>query len=207
MRLTTKLCLAYMLLLIIVGAVAGGMYYAKFPFLLYFIVPFAFFGAIGVLPGGFILFLLRIEGWKGRVALVAVCAVMLAAAYRAPAAYRAAHEPPCDQGPYLSWADDPQTSMTVSYTTATERLGAVLYGLAAEDKRQTQTSGVPPAQHHHITLTGLQPDTEYEYDVPALRGGPYRFKTAPAEPHDFSFFVYGDSRPWSGLTNHPAVIR
>jgi len=58
----------------------------------------------------------------------------------------------------------------------------------------------PAYRVEKTTLTGLKPNTRYEYNVPGLAGGKTSFKTAPAAPTatlaavPFDFVAYGDNR-------------
>lgn len=59
-----------------------------------------------------------------------------------------------------------------------------------------------PVQRHLVKLTGLQPDTEYEYQVSSASqtSQPHRFKTAVEQGQPFRFVVWGDSQ------NNPATF-
>jgi acid phosphatase type 7 len=53
----------------------------------------------------------------------------------------------------------------------------------------------PSLRVKSTSLTGLQPNTRYEYSVGSgTEGGNGWFKTAPADAQPFRFFVYGDNR-------------
>ena len=52
-----------------------------------------------------------------------------------------------------------------------------------------------PSLHvERTTLTGLQPNTRYEYEAGGPGGVKGSFKTAPADPQPFRFVVFGDTR-------------
>ena len=57
-----------------------------------------------------------------------------------------------------------------------------------------------PARAHKVKLSGLQPDTVYEYKLVAIAGeqtataGPYRLRTPPEQLAQWSFCAYGDTR-------------
>ncbi len=53
-----------------------------------------------------------------------------------------------------------------------------------------------------IRFDGLKPDTEYNYKLEGGLEG--KFRTAPAEPQDFRFVVYGDTR--SNADVHKSVV-
>lgn len=204
-RLAARIWIAYLLLWLIAGAVAGGCLYGKFPLLIYFVVPFVAFAVIGVVPATFGLLWMRLEDWKQRGALAAIYAIALIGAFEAGPVYRARHEAPRDQGPYLSWAGDPATTMTVSWTTAALAAGQLTYAKAGQSNIMT-AEDAHATHYHHVALRGLAPDTEYAYAVADLGKGHHTFRTAPVEPESFSFLVYGDTRPWGGLTRHRAVV-
>lgn len=52
----------------------------------------------------------------------------------------------------------------------------------------------PVLRTEKVTYTGLQPGTKYYYDVLGRDEGRGSFKTAPRDPVDFQFIVYGDNR-------------
>jgi len=54
----------------------------------------------------------------------------------------------------------------------------------------------PSFHAEKTTLTGLTPNTRYEYEVPGASGGKASFKTAPAanSATPFNFIAYGDNR-------------
>ena len=206
MRLAVKLWLGYLAFWLVVGGVVGGLMYGRFPFLLYFAVPFALFGILGAVPASYGLLWMRLPGWTGRLILTLVYAAVIAAVFRAGPQYRSSREAPRDQGPYLTWADDPRTTVTVCWTTAALRTSHVsytgpgrAYGADATSPRETH--------YHHVTLRGLRPGAQYTYRVPDLGPGEHTFRTAPAGPEDFSLLVYGDTRVWAGMTMHGPVVR
>jgi hypothetical protein len=119
------------------------------------------------------------------------------------------------------WAQDPQTTAVVSWTTSKKgeshsvrfdterRLGRTAayanetavelsgeFQVAAEDIRY----GVLPGFYHHAVLTGLEPDTAYyfvvESDGEASRE--YWFRTAPADDQPIKVVFGGDSRIGGG---------
>jgi acid phosphatase type 7 len=87
---------------------------------------------------------------------------------------------------FLTWQGDPATTMTVDWHTEARIDEPTLqYRVAAtggEWQRASAESLAFPFSSrsiHRVELTGLRPDTEYEFR-PASGGDPYRFRTMPA---------------------------
>src|SRR5690554_6492204 len=57
------------------------------------------------------------------------------------------------------------TSFTVSYTTDTDVLGSVRYGTAASELSSVETESTTPSTLHHITVSNLNPTTEYFFTI------------------------------------------
>ncbi len=205
MKIVRGLLCLFVLLWLVLGTVAGGILYAKFPYPVYFLVPFVLLSLVGLVPGSLLLVLTELRRWYSRVLVVSVYAGVIAVVAVAPGLYRNAFETPRNQGPYLTWSGDPKTSMTVSWTTAAPVASEVLYG-PADGEAKTEVTSNSPTQCHHVRVEGLAPGTEYVYRVPALGEGMHSFSTAPEKPEPFSFAVYGDSRPFAGITCHRSVV-
>jgi len=118
---------------------------------------------------------------------------------------------PFTKAPYLSWNQETQTSITITWetplpcTTVIEYGKNSSYGLKIED--------LTPTMLHVVTLTNLEPGTTYHYKVYAKDFfSPYflfdkTFKTAPNGTESFSFAVYGDTRPDGlGITIHQTLV-
>lgn len=112
-----------------------------------------------------------------------------------------ANEPP--RGLHLSFGDDPQTSMNISWFTASvparvrvEFGETTQYGTSIDADTVTYANPVdPPTTHqHHVSLVGLAPATTYHYRV--YNGDQVTadrtFTTAPATPEKFTFTAFGD---------------
>ncbi|MHA1294935.1 MAG: fibronectin type III domain-containing protein [Promethearchaeota archaeon] len=107
------------------------------------------------------------------------------------------------KGPYLSWTEDPKTSMTISWQTPAECDSIVEYREKGSSD-WNESSRAYETMYHSITLRGLKSDTKYEYriktstrdDLWGLDEEKYTFKTAPNSIDEkFSFCIYGDNRP------------
>jgi len=84
----------------------------------------------------------------------------------------------------------------VNVTTRTATIAWLVGGGSVTVKSPaTSFLRVSPALHtESTTLTGLQPNTRYEYDVPGTQGLTASFTTAPVAGGSFHFVVYGDNR-------------
>ncbi len=116
-----------------------------------------------------------------------------------------------DHGPYLSWTDDPSTTMTITWETyISDPIPKFEWG--KNPSKLTETAIVGGTNHHHtVTLKGLLPDTKYYYRIPDFLDEPTSFKTAPEQGSrtPFTFLFYGDSRegdPSSPDREHAEII-
>jgi len=122
----------------------------------------------------------------------------------------------------LVWTSDPATTMTVGWrqlsgsftevryrdrndpfapwTSETSVRTASLVNLATGPDTGDPSGVVPtqdPFETHFVDLTGLEPDTDYEFEICDTGGcsSPYMyFRTAPATPQPFTLIAGGDSR-------------
>jgi hypothetical protein len=82
----------------------------------------------------------------------------------------------------------------------TSKTATIAWLVSDEDVTLLPSSAAPakksPAFHvAKTTLTGLTPNTRYDYEIPGAPGGTASFKTAPAAgPTPFTFVAYGDNR-------------
>jgi hypothetical protein len=122
---------------------------------------------------------------------------------------------PEDRGPYLSWMNDPTTTMTVSFERKTSGDYTLFYG----SSQSTMTTEIPFTRlamrtedgyyHYIVNITGLNPNTRYYYNIPDFATGPIPFKTAPnSQTASYKFLLYGDSREDNKLfdNQHGALI-
>jgi len=94
------------------------------------------------------------------------------------------------KGPYLQQFD--QNNMVVMWETDMISTSKVEYGTGLTQS-VTDSSLV---KIHEVRVSGLSAGTEYPYRVAS---GPdvsdtFTFRTAPSQPEDFRFMVYGDTR-------------
>jgi predicted phosphodiesterase len=98
------------------------------------------------------------------------------------------------KGPYLQRITS--DSVAVMWETNVPADSCVGYGAGDPGLDLAFDSGLVTL--HKIPLTGLQPDTYYDYQVmsESVLSDPARFITAPAPSRSFRFVVYGDSRSY-----------
>lgn len=98
--------------------------------------------------------------------------------------------------PYLSFQNDPATTITISWATETAGNSVVEFGLDSTYGNIVEDSQLK--KHHSIELTNLTPNTLYHYRVrtDGIYTSPdHTFRTAPGDPSTpFTLALYGDSR-------------
>ena len=98
-------------------------------------------------------------------------------------------------GPYLSWVNNPRTTMTISWSTDRDGDGRVEFG--PDGSYGTVETDTAIGKLHSVELTGLQPSTEYHYRVLSSSGETgvdHTFSTAKSRYDPFTFVAYGDTR-------------
>ncbi len=95
--------------------------------------------------------------------------------------------------------------MTVAWQTDLPAIGRVSYGRQSASESLAQDPNLTTL--HRVTLTGLEPNTPYAFDLtPGSPAGAGRtFRTAPRPGQSFRFVVYGDTR--SMPEAHAVVMR
>ncbi len=98
-------------------------------------------------------------------------------------------------GPWLTWSDGATapTGLVVSFETDVPSFGVVLVAEADGDGLVAFV-GAERDTLHHIPVTGLQPDTEYQYTVLDSTGGSatHTFRTPPEGAEQASLLVMAD---------------
>lgn len=121
---------------------------------------------------------------------------------------------------HLSWAEDPATSLTVTWHTAGHGRHQLDYRRAgtADWARHAATTRPSPGVGvlHSVTVRGLSPGTAYEYRVSGDHGGwpilseTFPTRTAPGRGSDFTFAFVCDTglvgRPDGNATGTQQVI-
>ena len=108
---------------------------------------------------------------------------------------------PFDSKPYLTPTSAPGSSVNISWNTSVLESTQVAYGLNPTLGDTIRLDGT--RNYHHVTLTGLLPNTEYHYRV--LPGGSLKaFRTFPERGDSCVFIVLGDTRTDS--VAHQSVI-
>ncbi|MCM2358192.1 MAG: metallophosphoesterase family protein, partial [Geobacteraceae bacterium] len=106
------------------------------------------------------------------------------------------------KGPYLMF-EGANTSMSVLWQTDATESNTLRWGTDTSYSLGSTTVGVYGSDFQHkYTITGLQPDTKYYYEVAGYGSG--SFRTAPAATAtSLKLFAYGDSRTYPA--NHETV--
>ncbi|MBN2526884.1 MAG: metallophosphoesterase family protein [Deltaproteobacteria bacterium] len=103
------------------------------------------------------------------------------------------------RGPYLSWTQSPQTTVTITWESLEDSMNFLNWGTAQNALENPATVHRGKRRddmyyHYSTTIRNLAPDTHYYYQVESLQNKPAGFRTAPLEPQSaFSFLLYGDS--------------
>lgn len=106
------------------------------------------------------------------------------------------------KGPYLQNVST--DGITVMWETDQPATGSVAYGPKGQLTRRAQAAKAGKIQE--VRLSGLQPETAYEYrlEVGREKVGPFAFRTAVKRPTPFRFAVYGDNRSYP--KTHAAIV-
>ncbi|MFA9478118.1 fibronectin type III domain-containing protein [Phycisphaerales bacterium AB-hyl4] len=101
---------------------------------------------------------------------------------------------------YLTWQQDPTTTMTVQWHTLMDvSATSLMYRPLGETTWQTQSGAYTPfpdtPRHiHAVEITGLDPNRDYEFRLPGY-SDTYKFRTMPADSSQpINFVVGGDIR-------------
>lgn len=103
-------------------------------------------------------------------------------------------------GPWLTWSDSSDTTMTINWVSKLSGEGSIKYGLDKSDLNQ-EIKEDEKVRKHTVKMTALKADTIYYYQLqgPGLMVDKtvYQFKTAPVVglTSDYSFIVVGDKQP------------
>jgi|GEM_PF-268134 len=112
---------------------------------------------------------------------------------------------PRDRGPYLSWQNEPASTMTVCWQTRERGTSRVDYGPDAGYGYAEGESVL--VEWHTVELSGLDMGAAYHYRASSSSGfvsDDLEFETGGAAGGSFQYLVYGDSR--SDSSAHQAVV-
>jgi tetratricopeptide (TPR) repeat protein len=106
-----------------------------------------------------------------------------------------------DKGPWLQ--NQKETGITIMWETKTEEKGHVEYG--TNNKLKLLQKEKEAVQLHKVILSGLKPETTYQYRVVSgeRKGRVFTFQTAVKENGPFTLAVYGDNK--IGPFNHEKI--
>ncbi len=104
-----------------------------------------------------------------------------------------------NDGPYITFGEDPQTEMVVSWLTRTTTKTEILFG-TSPDNLEKVSSTDPRGHLHHLYLSDLAPNTKYYYKINKNFGADhdsdvFSFTTAPSSNEDFKVIIVGDMQP------------
>ena len=107
------------------------------------------------------------------------------------------------EGLWLTWHDDPTTTICISWLTAEVNSTVVYYGTSQENLDQ-QKEGAGNYLHK-VYLTALLPNTIYFYSIPENfvtnhQSTIFNFTTAPSIDRAYKFIVFGDMQPKNLIT-------
>ena len=109
----------------------------------------------------------------------------------------------------LNWSGDPATTVSVTWRTDTSITAAegqiaeadaspnfVTWARGEKARTEKWKHNGKAAHFHSVTFTDLKPDTLYAYRVGSgdIWSSWYQFRTASAEPDDFTFIYFGDAQ-------------
>ncbi|MHA1147725.1 MAG: metallophosphoesterase [Promethearchaeota archaeon] len=108
--------------------------------------------------------------------------------------------------PWVSWFDNPNETVYISWKTEEKTKGTVYYGIDKDDFSDNVKES-DEENIHFIILTNLKADTKYYYEI-KIDGdvfGSGMFRTAPNGYKSFTFGMISDTQQNVGLGHHPKV--
>jgi hypothetical protein len=107
-------------------------------------------------------------------------------------------------GPWLTWHDDPKTTICISWLTAEKKDTRVYYGKDPDNLNRT-ASGKDDVYLHKLYIEDLTPGSKYYYRIDEAfetrhRSDLFSFRTAPDVEQPFEFIVFGDMQPKQDIT-------
>ncbi|MCK5094484.1 MAG: fibronectin type III domain-containing protein, partial [Spirochaetes bacterium] len=107
-------------------------------------------------------------------------------------------------GPWLTWHDDPESAICVSWFTAEKKSTRMYYGKDPDNLNLT-VSRKDDVFLHKVFIENLSPGTTYHYRIDetfeTLHSFVlFSFRTAPVVQRPFEFVVLGDMQPGDDIT-------
>jgi hypothetical protein len=118
-----------------------------------------------------------------------------------------------DIEPWLSWREDPKTTITITWCTKNISETKIAYGLSEITMAVIEGK---PGLLHRITISNLQPGMKYIYRIEGnpLFSKTYTFQTAPSPSNSqekIRFIVFGDTQNGGGWKTdnwgYPALLQ
>ena len=116
---------------------------------------------------------------------------------------------PIALGPWLTWNDDPSSSVVISWWTAVEDNSYVFI----KNSTWNATYWSNGTRVHHVKITGLVPEQEYKYfvnstgaDLINVLGGPFSFTLVSKTRESFKFLVFADRAGWVIANGFSSVV-
>ncbi|MHA1791852.1 MAG: metallophosphoesterase [Promethearchaeota archaeon] len=105
-----------------------------------------------------------------------------------------------NDGPWITWSNDPKTSACITWLTNSTKDTHLSYGLSPSSL-STTLKAERSGHVHRVYLTNLSPDTKYYYKIDvAFERYPadtvFSFKTAPDADRPFKVAMIGDMQPY-----------
>ncbi|MBN2155399.1 MAG: metallophosphoesterase family protein [Candidatus Lokiarchaeota archaeon] len=116
-----------------------------------------------------------------------------------------------NDGPYITFGEDPQTEMVISWLTCTITPTEILFGTSPESLEKIR-SNAPRSHLHHFYLSNLTPNTKYYYKInrnfySKHETDLFSFTTAPNDNRDFEMIIVGDMQPtWLDTIRSGALV-
>jgi len=107
-----------------------------------------------------------------------------------------------NDGPWLTYGEDPKTEMYVSWLTKFARKTIIQFGTSPTNL-ETIVSSTIKSHLHNVLLSDLQPNSVYYYSIGISTSiytpnQIYSFKTAPEASEAFKIIIVGDMQPSPG---------
>ncbi|TFF95331.1 MAG: metallophosphoesterase family protein, partial [Promethearchaeota archaeon] len=109
-----------------------------------------------------------------------------------------------DDGPYLIWNDNPETTITIIWLTKNPSQTELEYGRDPNDMETYKDSF--NVNQHIVPLTELKSGTKYYYKIPGFSEETYWFKTAPEGSENFNFSAISDTHAAYSDSKYDKVI-